>query len=160
MNRPKGAAKSLDNTDRRILEIIKENARASVKEIAAGVGLSSTPVFERIRRMERNGIIRGYTVVTDPEMEGVGFSAFVAVKLDKITRETTGEFRKLVHSHSEITDCYAISGRYDYLLRVRATDMKANRRFIIEVFGESNLVSAIESFFVMNEEKNSPFSAL
>lgn len=160
MNRPKGAAKSLDSTDRHILEILKENARTSVKDIASEVGLSSTPVFERIRRMERNGIIKKYTVVVNPDMAGAGFSAFVAVKLARISREATEEFCSLVHSHREISDCYAISGRHDYLLRILAADIYAHRRFIIEVFGESDLVSDIETFFVINEEKNSPLSAL
>ena len=107
---------SLDETDIRILRCLQQNARLTIKEIASEVMLSTTPVFERIKRMEREGYIKRYATILDAEKLHKGFIVFCSVKLKPLNKQVAQEFCETIRGISEVTECYNISGRYDYLL--------------------------------------------
>ena len=107
---------TLDKTDLQILRTLQENARLTTKELAARGSLSSTPVFERLKRLESGGYIKKYIAVLDAEKLNQGFEVFCSVKLRRLNRDNAAEFTSLIQGIPEVTECYNISGSYDYLL--------------------------------------------
>ena len=144
----------LDNTDLQILRILQENARLTTKELAARVNLSTTPVFERMKRLERDGFIRKYVAVLDAEKLGRGFTVFCSVKLKQMNRSVARDFISVIKDIPQVAECYNISGEYDYLLKIQAPDMKYYNEFIINVLGTIDAIGSILSSFVMDEIKN------
>lgn len=144
----------LDHTDLAILRILQENAKLTTKEIASQVNLSTTPVFERLKRLENEGYIKKYVAILDPEKLNRGFIVFCCVKLTQLTRETAYLFMDMVKEIPEVIECYNISGEYDYLLKVHAPDMKYYREFILDVLGSINSLGSLTSMFVMDEVKH------
>ena len=106
----------LDRVDLQILRTLQENARLTTKELAARVSLSSTPVFERLKRLESGGYIKKYIAVLDAEKLNQGFVVFCSVKLRRLNRDIAAEFTRIIQDIPEVTECYNISGSYDYLL--------------------------------------------
>ncbi|MBO4634289.1 MAG: Lrp/AsnC family transcriptional regulator [Bacteroidales bacterium] len=144
----------LDNVDLQILRALQENARLTTKELAARVHLSTTPVFERMKRLEREGFIKQYMAVLDAEKLGRGFTVFCSVKLKQMTRAVARDFISVIRDIPQVAECYNISGEYDYLLKIQAPDMKYYNEFIINVLGTIDSIGSILSSFVMDEIKN------
>lgn len=145
---------SLDETDIRILRCLQQNARLTIKEIASKVMLSTTPVFERIKRMEREGYIKRYATILDAEKLHKGFIVFCSVKLRPLNKQVAQEFCETIRGIDEVTECYNISGRYDFLLKVHAPDMKYYQELVLNVLGQLPMLNSLESTFVMEEIKN------
>lgn len=146
-------AETLDETDLQILKTLQRNAKLTVKELAEAVSLTPTPVFERQRRLERKGYIKRYVAVLDPEKLGLGLLVFCKVKLEHINHEIADAFVRRIQYIPEVTECYNTSGTYDYLLKVRAKDMKNYQDFLLTKLGDIPGVGSIESTFVMSEVK-------
>ena len=144
---------ALDKTDLQILRTLQENARLTTKELASRVSLSPTPVHERLKRLEARGYIKKYVAVLDAEKLGRGFVVFCHVKMRRLNREIAREFARAMHETPEVTECYNISGSFDYLLKVHAPDMQHYRRFVLEVLGTVEQLGSLESVFVMEEVK-------
>ena len=143
----------LDETDLQILKTLQKNAKLTTKELADAVHLTPTPVFERQKRLERQGYIKKYVAILDPEMLGQGLQVFCKVKLKHINHEIVDAFVRRIQRIPEVTECYNTSGAYDYLLKVRARDMKQYQEFVLNKLGEIENISSIESTFVMDEVK-------
>ncbi|MCM1337134.1 MAG: Lrp/AsnC family transcriptional regulator [Candidatus Amulumruptor caecigallinarius] len=148
------ATERLDDTDIRILRLLQRNARLTIKEIGAEVHLSSTPIYERLKRLEREGYIKRYVAVLDVGKLDRGFMVFCSIKLRQLSIERAKEFTDTIRQIPEVTECYNISGRYDYLLKIHARNMKAYQEFILNVLGEIDSIGSIESTFVMDEVKH------
>ena len=146
---------SLDAIDLKILRLLQEDARLTTKELAARVNLSTTPVFERLKRLEREGFIKKYVAVLDAEKLDLGFEVFCSVKLKQMTRDVAREFTRVIRDIPQVAECYNISGEYDYLLKIRARNMKDYNDFIINVLGTIDAIGSIQSSFVMDEIKHS-----
>lgn len=144
----------LDQVDLQILRALQENARLTTKELAAKVNLSTTPVFERLKRLEREGFICKYVAVLDAEKLGRGFMVFCSVKLKQMNRGIARDFISVIRDIPQVAECYNVSGEYDYLLKIQAPDMKYYNEFIINVLGNIDSIGSILSSFVMNEIKN------
>lgn len=145
---------TLDKTDLQILRILQENARLTTKELAARVSLSSTPVFERLKRLEANGYIKKYIAVLDAEKLNCGFVVFCHVKMSRLNREIAHDFSCIIRDIPEVTECYNISGSFDYLLKIHAPDMKYYQKFVLNVLGTIEHLASLESMFVMDEVKH------
>ncbi len=143
----------LDETDLQILRTLQKNAKLTTKELADAVHLTPTPVFERQKRLERRGYIKRYVALLDAEKLGLGLQVFCKVKLKQINHEIAKNFTFRILRMPEVTECYNTSGAYDYLLKVRARDMKQYQEFILNKLGEIENLSSIESTFVMSEVK-------
>ena len=146
-------ADSLDQTDLQILKTLQRNSKLTTKELADAVHLTPTPVFERQKRLERQGYIKKYVAVLDPEKLGLGLLVFCKVKLKQINQEIADAFTRRIMRIPEVTECYNTSGAYDYLLKVRARDMKQYQEFVLTKLGDIDSVASIESTFVMSEIK-------
>ena len=146
-------ADSLDQTDLQILKTLQRNSKLTTKELADAVQLTPTPVFERQKRLERQGYIKKYVAVLDPEKLGQGLLVFCKVKLKQINHEIADAFTRRIMRIPEVTECYNTSGAYDYLLKVRARDMKQYQEFVLTKLGDIDSVASIESTFVMSEIK-------
>lgn len=145
---------TLDKIDLQILRILQENARLTTKELAARVNLSTTPVFERLKRLEAEGCIKKYVAVLDAGKLNRGFVVFCSVKLRRLNRDIAAEFVRLVRGIPEVTECYNISGNYDYLLKIYAPDMTYYQEFVLNVLGTIDSLGSITSSFVMDEVKH------
>jgi len=145
----------LDAIDLQILKTLQKNSKLTTKELAEAVHLTPTPVFERQKRLERQGYIKKYVAVLDPEKLGQGLLVFCKVKLKQINHQIADSFTRRVMRMPEVTECYNTSGSYDYLLKVRATDMKQYQEFVLTKLGDIESVGSIESLFVMHEVKQS-----
>ena len=143
----------LDETDWQILRTLQRNAKLTTKELADAVHLTPTPVFERQKRLERQGYIRKYVAVLNAEKCGQGLLVFCKVKLKQINREIAEAFVRRIQRLPEVTVCYNTSGEYDYLLKIRAHDMKQYQEFVLNKLGDIDNVGSIESTFVMDEVK-------
>ena len=144
----------LDKVDLQILRTLQENARLTTKELAAQVSLSSTPVFERLKRLEREGYIKKYIAVLDADKLNQGFVVFCNVKLRRMNKDIAMEFTRIIQNIPDVTECYNISGSYDYLLKIHAPNMKYYQEFIINVLGTIDSLGSLESMFVMDEVKH------
>lgn len=150
----KQVIEALDNVDISILRHLQQDARLTIKEISREVNLSSTPVFERIKRMEREGFIKRYVTILDAEKMHKGFVVFCSVKLSPLNKKVAQEFCNTIKEIPEVTECYNISGRFDYLLKVHSPDMKYYQEFVLNVLGQLPMLGSLESTFVMEEIKN------
>ncbi|MBO4611064.1 MAG: Lrp/AsnC family transcriptional regulator, partial [Bacteroidales bacterium] len=121
----------LDKTDIQILKALQENGRITVKDLALKVHLSTTPVFERMRRLESEGYIQRYTAVLSPARLGRGFIVYCSVRLRRMGREIAHDFISRVKDIPEVAECYNISGDFDFLLKIYAPDMQYYNDFLI-----------------------------
>ena len=148
-------AEILDEIDLQILKTLQKNAKLTTKELADAVHLTPTPVFERQKRLEKKGYIKKYVAVLDPEKLNLGLQVYCKVKLKQINHEIADAFSRRIMRIPEVTECYNTSGAYDYLLKVRARDMKQYQEFVLNKLGEIENLASIESSFVMSEVKQS-----
>lgn len=144
----------LDDKDALILRALQNNARLTNKELAAKVHLSTTPTFERVKRLEQLGVIKQYATILDANKLNKGFAVFCSIKLKTINSEKASEFTRLINNIPEVTECYNISGRFDYLLRIQSPDMKYYQQFLLNVIGHFDNIANLESTFVMEEVKH------
>lgn len=144
----------LDKTDIEILKVLQENSRLTTKEVAARVHLTTTPVFERIKRLEENGYIRKYMALLDPIKLNRGFEVYCCIKLEKLTQDIVSHFTMIIKDVPEVTECYNVSGQYDFLLKIYAADMNQYREFVINVLGHIPGLGSLTSMFVMDSVKH------
>ena len=143
----------LDRTDLQILKILQENGRMTIKELAQKVHLSPTPVYERVRRLEADGVIEHYSAVLNAAKLGQGFIVFCSVKLLRMGKDIAIDFVETVRNIPEVAECYNISGEYDYLLKIYAPDMRYYNELCINILGTIKSLGSIQSSFVMNSVK-------
>lgn len=144
----------LDRTDRRILEILQNRGRISNVELAREVNLSTTPCAERVRRLERSGVITGYKAVVDPEKIGLSICIFVEVKLDHTTPEAFERFQQTIDDLTDVAECYMIAGEFDYLLKLMVSDVSMHRRFMNESLPKLRDVKQTRSYVVVDHLKH------
>ena len=148
----------LDRYDRIILQTLQENGRASNVELSDRASLSAPQCYRRVRRLEADGIIRGYTAQIDPASIGLGVIAFVSLSIDREQFKRVRELEKAIRKFSEILECYTISGDFDYLLKVVAPDLKSLSNFLTDRLMQVPGVAGVRSMVCLEEIK--PASAL
>ena len=144
----------LDKLDRTILTLLQADAHLTIQEIGRRVNLSKTPVHERIKRLEREGIIARYVTVLDKKKIGNPLAVFCQITLDKQTADLFADFDRAVLNLPEVLSCHLVSGTFDYLIQVVVPDMDAYNRFYRERLSVIAGIVHISSFFVMAEVKN------
>lgn len=147
------AEDQLDRIDRNILAALSCEGRLSSAELAQKVGLSKTPVQARVKRLERDGFIRGYAAQIDRARMGEGHIAFVQVTLSDTRSAALDAFNKAVRLVPEIEECHMIAGGFDYLLKVRTRDIVAYRRIMGEKISSLPAVSNTSTFVAMETVK-------
>ena len=145
----------LDITDRRILSFLQKDSKMTTKELSLHLDLSSTAVYERIKKMEKEGVIKGYSALVDRGIIGRGFVVFCQIKLLQHRHEYVVKFEREVIRFDEVLECYNVSGDYDYLLKVIVSDMKAYHDFINDKLTRMDHIGSAHSTFIIHEVKNS-----
>ncbi|PHS42470.1 MAG: AsnC family transcriptional regulator [Robiginitomaculum sp.] len=144
----------LDNIDAKILHVIQNDAALSVAEIAEQVGLSSSPCWRRIKRLEEVGIIKQRVTRLSRQKLGLDFEVFVAVKLAMPNKENMEQFEKAIQSMPEVVQCAVVTGAVDYMLRIVTSDMHAYDRFLREKLLSFSLVSDVQSRIALRQAKD------
>ncbi|RYD52824.1 MAG: Lrp/AsnC family transcriptional regulator [Sphingobacteriales bacterium] len=144
---------TLDQTDLAILRILEANARISVKELAAQVSLSPTPVHERIRRLEATGVIRQYQAVLDARKLGKSLMVICYVSLKEHSKRAGSKFIEAVMTMDAVVECLTISGQFDFLLKVVCRDMDDYYHFHVNDLSALDNVANVQSTFVMGVVK-------
>ena len=143
----------MDKIDRKILSELQRNGRASLQEISQAVGLSSTPCWTRMKRMEELGVIERYTVNLNAEALGLGETVMVQVTLDSHSDNTLEKFGEILASIPEVVEAYLVSGEYDYLLRIAVKDTKDYERLLREKLYRIKGIRHSKSNFVLRTLK-------
>ena len=146
---------AVDKFDLAILKVLQEDARASLQAISAQVGLSSTPCWARIKRMESEGVIQGYTVRVDPPSIGLAETVIVQVTLESHTDETLYDFGKMLEQIPEVMEAYLVSGDYDYYIRIAVKDTRDYERLLRERLYRIPGIRHSKSSFVLRTLKES-----
>lgn len=147
--------KTLDKTDLKILKLLQQNARLPMTELAETVGLSTTPVTERVRRLERDGYITGYHAHLNPHALGQTLLVFVEIKLQSKSGNIFEDFRREASRIPQLLECHLVSGEYDYLIKVRLPDMSAYRDILGRILLQLPAAAESRSYVVMEEVKES-----
>lgn len=143
----------LDKTDRRMLAILQEDGRISNIELARRIALSPSPCLRRLQRLEEEGVIDRYVALLNPDKLGVGLLAYVNVSLDKRNPQATEAFKRVVHDWPEVTECYAMTGEMDYLMRVMVSDLNHFSRFVMDKVLKQPGVLDVKSSFALEGVK-------
>jgi Lrp/AsnC family leucine-responsive transcriptional regulator len=143
-----------DNTDRDILKYLQEDAKLTTKELAGRLNLSPTPVYERVKRLENEGIITKYVAVVDREKVGKGLMVLCNIRLKEHEQKAGSKFVKQIIELPEVVECLNISGDYDFLIKVVVSDMREYQSFIMNKLASLENIGSTQSIFVMGEIKN------
>lgn len=144
----------LDQTDKKILGLLQQDAQLTMKEIASRINLSQTPVHDRIRKLEREGYIERYVCLLNRRRLQKSLMVYCHVTLDKQRKESFEEFNNAISSMSEVLECCVVSGNFDYFLKVVTDDVEAYHEFYQQKLSVLGSVQHISSYFVMSEVKS------
>ncbi|MFV0541281.1 MAG: Lrp/AsnC family transcriptional regulator [Aestuariibaculum sp.] len=142
-----------DSTDKKLLEYLQHNSKQTNKELAHKLNLSVTAIYERIKKLEKEGFINKYVALVDKKRTNRAFVAFCHIKITQHARNYVLNFEKEVTNLNEVLECYHISGDYDYLLKVLVEDVAAFRTFMVDKLTSINYIGSTHSMFVINEVK-------
>lgn len=142
-----------DRIDRKILDILQRNGRISITDLAQEVGLSSTPCAERVRRLERNGVITGYHAHVSPQALGKKLLVFLEIKLAVKSDEVFEKVKKELQGIPDVLECHLVSGDFDYLVKARLAEMNDYRRLLGEILQRLPASAETRSYVVMEEIK-------
>ncbi|MDC7995457.1 Lrp/AsnC family transcriptional regulator [Altibacter sp. HG106] len=144
----------LDKTDLKLLRILQQDSKKTNKQLASQLHLSVTAIYERIKKLERSGIINKYVALVTPEKVGRDFVVFCHIKLSQHTIENLSAFEKQVAQLDEVLECFHVSGEYDYLLKVVVADMPAFRHFMVNKLTTLQHIGNTQSSFTISTIKN------
>ncbi|MEH6627897.1 MAG: leucine-responsive transcriptional regulator Lrp [Motiliproteus sp.] len=147
--------RELDRIDRNILRKLQQNGRMSYVELASEVGLSTTPCLERVRRLEKDGVIKGYTAILEPKYLDAGLLVFVEISLTYRAGTVFDDFKREVMKIAHVMECHLVSGDFDYLIKARIGEMAAYRELLGELLLTLPNVDKSRSYIVMEEVKES-----
>jgi Lrp/AsnC family transcriptional regulator, leucine-responsive regulatory protein len=145
---------NLDQIDKKLLELLQENSKKTNKELSLSLNLSVTAVYERIRKLERVGVIEKYVALVKPEKIDRSFTAFCQIKLVQHTKGNVTRFESQVAKLTEVLEVFHVSGEYDYILKVMVKDMEAYRNFMLNKLTALDHVGSTQSTFVISPVKN------
>ncbi|QQL50522.1 Lrp/AsnC family transcriptional regulator [Mucilaginibacter ginkgonis] len=143
----------LDALDLKILDLLQKDARLTNKEIGLRVHKSITAVYERIKRMEDQGVIKRYVAILDPNQLNRQLNAFTHIQLKDHSKQVLFDFEKTVVAYDEVMECYHMSGSYDFILKISVSDLSAYHDFLINKLFTTAVIGHLESTFVMREAK-------
>ena len=139
--------------DKKILRELQKKGRITFSELANRVGLSTSPCLERVKKMEREGVISGYTALLNPKYLKAGLVVFVQIRLARTSQDIFEEFKTAAATLDEVQECYLVSGNFDYLIKARVEDMDAYRKFLGETLLTLPGVLESTSYVVMEQVK-------
>jgi len=151
---------NLDATDKKLLALLQEDSTQTTKQLSAKLSLSVTAVYERVKKLEREGIIEKYVALVDRKKVNKGFVVFCHLKLIQHTKEYLTRFEKEVKQLEEVLECYHVSGDYDYILKIYVENMEAYREFMVTKLTTLQHIGSTHSTFMIGEVKNTTSIAI
>ena len=145
---------TLDNTDTKLLKLLQEDSKRTTKELSLKLNLSVTAVYERIKKLEREGVIEKYVVLLNRNKIQKGFVVFCHLKLMQHTKEFISQFEKEVVKLTEVLECFHVSGDYDYILKICVENMEEYREFMVTKLTSLQHIGSTHSTFMIGEVKN------
>ena len=143
----------IDATDKSILRLVQQNSKYTIKELASKLNLTPTPIFERLKRLEKDGYIVSYKAIIDRKKVGLSLLVFCNVSLKEHEASFISKFEKDIQQLSEVIECFHTGGMFDYLLKVVVQDMDAYQFFIAKKLATIDNIRKVQSSFVMAEVK-------
>lgn len=140
----------LDRQDKLLLNYLQKDAKYTVQDLSELIGLSKTPTFERIRKLEKEGFITGYKAQLNRERMGFPLMAFCHVNLKEHSRPLLQKFESQIVEHQEVLECYHLAGVYDYLLKLAIRDMQEYQLFMMEKLAVMDNVGNVQTSFSLN----------
>lgn len=147
----------MDEIDRSILLFLQSDGKITIKEMAEKLNLTTTPVFERVKKLETEGYIKSYQAILDHKKIGLQLTAFCNITLNLHQTDYLKKFEKDIHQFPEVTECYHIAGMFDYLVKIYAYDMEHYQDFLSNKLASISNISKVQSSFVLTEVKNSSY---
>lgn len=145
----------LDPIDKELVKMLQEDCKKTTKQYADSLSLSKTAVYERIRRLERQGVITGYVALVDKEKIKRSFTVLCHIRLVQHTKENVLRFEREILKLDEVSECFHVSGDYDYILKVHVEDMAKYREFMVTKLTAINNIGNTQSSFTIREVKQS-----
>ncbi|GAA6153326.1 Lrp/AsnC ligand binding domain-containing protein [Pseudoteredinibacter isoporae] len=146
-------SRELNTIDRNILRVLQRNGRCTYAELSRQVGLSATPCMERVKKLEKDNVIQGYSAIINPEYLDAALVVFVQIRLLRSAQDIFEEFRNAAAALPEVQECYLVSGNFDYLIKARVANMNAYRKFYGETLLTLPGVQECTSYVVMEQVK-------
>ena len=143
-----------DDTDKKLLHLLQKDSKQTNKALAYKLNLSVTAIYERIKKLEKNGVVTHYVALVDKRIVKKDFVAFCHVKLVQHSQDYVVKFEREVNKLNEVLECYHLSGDYDYLLKVLVKDMEAFREFMVKKLTSIDHIGSTHSMFMINEVKH------
>ncbi|MDB0601324.1 Lrp/AsnC family transcriptional regulator [Tenacibaculum maritimum] len=144
----------LDALDKRLINLLQINSKQTTKQLSLQLGLSVTAVYERIKKLEKEKIIKDYVALVNKDKIERSFLVFCHIKLEKHTKEYIAVFEKEINRLEEVTECFHVSGDYDYILKIYMKDMTAYREFMVDKLTALKHIGSTHSIFTIGEVKN------
>lgn len=144
----------MDAIDKKLLSLLQEDSKKTTKELSSKLNLSVTAVYERIKKLEREGIIDKYVTLLNRNKINKGFVVFCHLKLMQHTKEFIAQFEKEVIQLNEVLECFHVSGDYDYILKIMVKDMEEYREFMVTKLTSLQHIGSTHSTFMIGEVKN------
>ncbi|MDV6167250.1 Lrp/AsnC family transcriptional regulator [Flavobacterium sp. DG1-102-2] len=144
----------MDTTDRKLLMLLQQDSTKTTKELSLKLNLSVTAIYERVKKLEREGIIKKYVAILDQKKVEKTFVVFCHLKLIQHTKEYLTRFEQEVTKLEEVLECYHVSGDYDYILKIYVKDMEAYREFMVTKLTTLQHIGSTHSTFMISEVKN------
>ncbi|MDE0534792.1 Lrp/AsnC family transcriptional regulator [Tenacibaculum sp. L6] len=150
----------LDKIDRKLLELLQVDSKQTTKQLSLHLGLSVTAVYERIKKLEKEDVIKQYVALVNKNKIGKSFLVFCHIRLEKHTKEYIDVFEREINKLEEVTECFHVSGDYDYILKIYVEDMDEYREFMVNKLTVLKHIGSTHSIFTIGEVKNSIAIAL
>lgn len=145
----------MDPIDKKMVSMLQQNGKLTMKELSSELGLSITPIYERLRRLERDGLITGYHASVNPKKAGFGFEVFSSVTLESHKAEYLKEFEIEIAKFPEVMECYHMAGSFDFLLKLLVKDMDDYAVFVNKRLAKLNNIRLVQSMMVLKKIKDS-----
>lgn len=144
----------LDDFDRDILTILQKDCRMTIKEISSKINLTTTPIFERIKKMEKAGLIKQYVALLDQKMLGKNLSAFIDISIKDHSKDAIDDFINGVIKHKEVMECHHVTGESDFLLKVLVADVEEYNQFVLNKLSTVSNIGKVETRFSLSVRKD------
>lgn len=143
----------LDKIDKQLLNLLQDNAKITHKEIADKLYLTRTPIFDRIKKLERRGVIQSYITLLNPKKVNRGLGVLCFISLKEHGLEAVNDFQKAVESNTKVMECFHVAGNFDFLLKVMVKDMEEYQYFVLNELSSIENITHVQSSFVLGELK-------
>lgn len=144
----------LDNTDRKLINLLQNDSKQTTKQLSLQLNLSVTAVYERIKKLEKEKVIKQYVALVNKNKIGKSFLVFCHIKLIQHTKEYVTTFEKEISKLTEVAECFHVSGDYDYILKIYVQDMESYRDFMVTKLTAIKHIGSTHSIFTIGEVKN------